>query len=136
MKSNELSKKVYDKPTVKDISYYMIVGRNQLCQSENQLRVLKKLLKWRDFVARLDDESPDHMMPKHILFQIGRDLPRSRNDLRDSCRAHVPPAVQKYEESLLSLIQTTLQKQPKRKETTPPKKLKIDFTNEPMTLGT
>jgi len=51
------------------------------------------LLKWRDFVARKEDESNHYMLPNHVLFQIGRDLPTTRNELRDSCRAHVPPAV-------------------------------------------
>lgn len=60
------------------------------------MRVLKLLLKWRDYVARLDDESHHYMLPNNVLFQIGKDMPTTRNELRDSCRCHVPPAVQKY----------------------------------------
>lgn len=33
-----------------------------------QIRVIKLLLKWRDYVARLDDESPNYMLPNHVLF--------------------------------------------------------------------
>lgn len=92
-KSVALCLKVYEKPIVKDFNYYMIISKNSLMQTEGQLRVLKLLLKWRDYVARLDDESPQHMLPNHTLFQIARDLPLTKNELRDSCRAHVPPAV-------------------------------------------
>lgn len=57
-KSTGLCLKVYEKPVVKDFNYYMIVSKNSLLQTEGQIRVLKMLLKWRDYVARLDDESP------------------------------------------------------------------------------
>jgi len=92
-KSSALCLKSYEKPEVKDYNFYMLVARNKALQSLNQVRVLKMLLKWRDFVARKEDESNHYMLPNHVLFQIGRDLPTTRNELRDSCRAHVPPAV-------------------------------------------
>lgn len=50
------------------------------------------------------------MLPNHTLFQIARDLPLTKNELRDSCRAHIPPAVQKYQDDLLALIKMKLEK--------------------------
>ena len=95
-KSTALALKAYQKPIVKDYSYFAIVERNRLTHSVNQLRVLKMLLKWRDYISRLDDESPDYMLPKHILFQVAKDCPQTRNDLRDCRRASAePPAFQK-----------------------------------------
>jgi exosome complex exonuclease RRP6 len=61
--SGSLCLKVYEKPTVKDFKYYEIVAKNSILQTEAQNRVLKLLLKYRDYVARLDDESPQHMLP-------------------------------------------------------------------------
>jgi len=53
----------------------MIVGRNKVVQTMNQIGALKSLLKWRDYVSRLDDESHPYMLPNHIMFQIAKDLP-------------------------------------------------------------
>lgn len=61
--SGSLCLKVYEKPLVKDFKYYEIVAKNSILQTEAQNRVLKLLLKYRDYVARLDDESPQYMLP-------------------------------------------------------------------------
>ena len=74
----------------------MVVGRNKTLNSTSQISVLKMMLKWRDYVARIDDESPAHMLPNHVMFQISKDLPKTINELKDSCRASVPPGIQKY----------------------------------------
>ena len=46
----------------------MVVGRNKTLNSTSQISVLKMMLKWRDYVARIDDESPAHMLPNHVMF--------------------------------------------------------------------
>lgn len=93
-KSHALTLKVYQKPVVKDYNYFAIVERSRHTHSFNQLRVLKMLLKWRDFVARLDDESCHYMLPNHILFAIAKEMPSTKNELRDCRRASAePPAV-------------------------------------------
>ena len=84
------------------------------------------LLKWRDFVARLDDESCHYMLPNHILFAIAKEMPTTKNELRDCRRASAePPAVQKYQDQLLALIQAKLSKESQR--VTISKKLNIKF---------
>jgi len=96
-KSSALALKAYIKPIVKDYNYFANVERSRHSNSVNQLRVLKMLLKWRDYVARIDDESPHYMLPNQILFAIAKDLPKTKNELRDSRRASAePPAIQKY----------------------------------------
>ena len=98
-KSNALTLKVYRKPEVKDFKYAGIMENSRLTHSVNQLRVLKMLVKWRDYVARLDDESCNYMLPNHILFAIAKAMPTTRNELRDCRRASAePPAVQKYQD--------------------------------------
>ena len=128
-----LAMKAYQKPTVKGFyNYYGIVENNRHTHTRNQLRVLKMLLKWRDYVARLDDESPDYMLPKHILFQIARDLPTTRNEMRDCRRASAePPAIQKYQEQLMWLISQKLSRDPKKEESKN-SHLNIDFTKQKM----
>ena len=56
-KSNAIALKAYIKPAFKDYNFWAIVERSRHTHTPNQLNCLKMLLKWRDFVARLDDES-------------------------------------------------------------------------------
>lgn len=67
-KSTALCFKTYEKPVVKDYNYYMIIGRNKTLQSLAQFQTLKTLLKWRDYIARIEDESVGYVMPNHVLF--------------------------------------------------------------------
>ena len=64
----------------------MIIGRNKTLQSLAEIQTLKAVLKWRDFIARIEDESVAYVMPNHVMFQICKDLPMTMNELRDSCR--------------------------------------------------
>lgn len=67
-KSNAICLKVYQKQQTKDYNYYMILGRNKTLQSRSEFSTLKALLKWRDYIARIEDESPAYVMPNHVLF--------------------------------------------------------------------
>ena len=101
-KSNALCLLSYEKPVTKDQNYGGIINSSKYTHSVNQMRVLKMLLKWRDYISRLDDESPSYMLPNHILFAIAKQMPTTRNELRDCRRASAePPAVQKYQDQLL-----------------------------------
>ena len=93
-KSNALAMKSYQKPVVKDYNYFAIVERSRHTHTLNQLRVLRMILKWRDYVARIDDESCHHMLPNHILFSIAKDMPTTKSEMRDCRRASAePPAI-------------------------------------------
>ena len=125
-RSTEICLSVYQKPLVKDTNYFMIIGRNKTLNSTSQISALKAILKWRDFVARVDDESPAYMLPNHTMFQICKDLPTTINELRDCCRSQVPPAVMKYQDQLIHLIARQIGKKPKVQQTAA--HLNIKFT--------
>ena len=98
-RSTSLCLKVYEKPEAKGFDYFRTVSNSRHITGINKLRVLKMILKWRDYIARIDDESLGYILPNHILFQIVQDLPTTRNELRDCRRASAePPAIQKYGE--------------------------------------
>ena len=98
-KSVGIALKAYKKPVVKDYFYFGLVERSRHTHTLNQLRILKMMFKWRDYVARLDDESTHYMLPNHILFAIAKEMPTTKNELRDCRRASAePPAVQKYQD--------------------------------------
>ena len=103
-KSNAICLKSYEKPIVKDYNYFMIIGRNKTLNSLAQFSTLKALLKWRDFIARLEDESIGYVMPNHVLFQLSKDLPLTLNELRDSCRSNMTTVIMKYADQLVKLI--------------------------------
>ena len=67
-KSQALCLRTFEKPQVKDYSYHMIIQRNQIHNSQAQTSILKALLKYRDFIARQEDESPNYMIANHIIF--------------------------------------------------------------------
>lgn len=104
-KSNALCLKQYEKPVVKDYNYYMIIGRNKTLQTRAQFSVLKALLKWRDYIARIEDESTGFIMPNHVLFQIGKDMPVTINELRDSCRTNMTSVIFKHAGEIVKLIE-------------------------------
>lgn len=55
--------------------------------------MLKLLLKWRDYISRVEDESPTYMLHNSILFSLAKSIPKTKNEMRDICRNNVPPAI-------------------------------------------
>jgi exosome complex exonuclease RRP6 len=74
----------------------MIISRNRTLTSVKQYSVLKLVLKWRDYIARIEDESSPYVIPNHIMYQIAKDMPTTKNELRDSFRSQLPPLIFKY----------------------------------------
>lgn len=103
-RSNQIALSVYVKPIVKDTNYFLMVGRNRSINNQKQISTLKCLIKWRDYIARFDDESCQYMLPNHLLFQIAKDLPQTLNELKDCCRAQQPPAYVKYAPQMLEQV--------------------------------
>ena len=69
-----------------------------------EISTLKAVLKWRDFIARIEDESIGYVMPNHVMFSICKDMPLTLNELRDSCRTNMTPIITKYADELIKLI--------------------------------
>jgi exosome complex exonuclease RRP6 len=114
-KSNALCLKTYEKHTLKDFNYYMILQRNQATSTPAQTSVLKALLKWRDYVARVEDESQPFVLPNHIMFAMASALPTSRSELRDCCRSQYGSIIAKYQDDLLALISAKLERAQQKK---------------------
>jgi len=68
------------------------------------------MIKWRDFIARVEDESVGYVMPNHVLFQICQDLPSTLNELRDSCRSNMTTILMKYQTDLIEFINERVQR--------------------------
>lgn len=52
-----------------------MLSRTPASFNEEQLAVFKAVHQWRDTIARQEDESVHHILPKHALFSIAREMP-------------------------------------------------------------
>jgi exosome complex exonuclease RRP6 len=95
-KSNGICLKTYEKHIVKDFNYFMILQRNETHNTLSQQSVLKAMLKYRDYVARVEDESTHYIMPNHVLFTVAKNLPVTRSEFRDCCRSNFTSMLMKY----------------------------------------
>ena len=103
-RSNSICLKTWEKHIVKDFNYHMIIQRNQAHNSILETSVLKALLKWRDYMARIEDESPSFVMPNHVMFQMASNMPVTRNEFRDCCRSNFSSMMMKHQDEIIALI--------------------------------
>lgn len=67
-KSNGIALRNYEKPILKDYNFQMQIQRTWASQGVLATKILKAMLKWRDFTARKEDESCHYIMPNHVLY--------------------------------------------------------------------
>lgn len=67
-KSQNICYNQFEKPVVKDFNYFSVLARHKHSCTALEVSLLKFLMKWRDFIARKEDESIQYVMPNHVLF--------------------------------------------------------------------
>jgi len=82
--------KRYNKPMVRADSHMDFYRRSKKSFNHRQMAALAQLYKWRDGTARVEDESPQYVLPNHMLLQIAELLPREVQGLL-ACCSPVPP---------------------------------------------
>ena len=80
-KSKMICLKTYKKPILKNEAYYSIMNRNKPLLSRKKYKTLKTIFKWRDSVARLEDENPGFILPMNVMFEIMELNPKSTTEL-------------------------------------------------------
>ncbi|CAH1982116.1 unnamed protein product [Acanthoscelides obtectus] len=90
--STETCKKRYFKPHFKEDSYLDFYRKCKRLFDNRQLYALKELYKWRDGIAREEDESTGYVLPNHMLLQISEALPREMQGILACCNP-IPPLV-------------------------------------------
>lgn len=73
--------RVYTKPKLKDDQYESLIERNRCLLSSKLLKVLKLLLKWRDWVARRLDLNSHILLKNSSLFRIVKQANSTYADL-------------------------------------------------------
>ncbi|KAJ4348419.1 exosome nuclease subunit [Didymosphaeria variabile] len=84
--------------------WYRLVSRTPVQFTPQQFAVFKAVHKWRDDVAREEDDSPIFVMPNHALFSIARDMPKDKAALF-TVVVHVSPTLRNRAEELVKIIQ-------------------------------
>ena len=67
--------RVYAKPELKDQHYFIMIANHAAAFTRLQTSILKFLMKWRDYIARLEDESTGYVFPNSELIHIARAVP-------------------------------------------------------------
>lgn len=128
--SAEICKKNYTKPIWTEDSYLSIYRKSQKMFNNRQLYALKELHRWRDQVAREEDDSTNYVLPNHMLLNIAETLPREMQGVLACCNP-IPPLVRQNllkihklilkarEQSLVKSIESDLrQRMTQRTQTT------------------
>ena len=82
--------------------YYMLI-RNSAVFTKEQFSVFKFVHRWRDEVARKEDESVHYVMQSNTLYSIAREMPTEVPQLL-GCMSHVSDPVRKRISELLGVI--------------------------------
>ncbi|XP_043202415.1 exosome component 10-like [Amphibalanus amphitrite] len=95
--------KRYSKPILRPDSHLDLYRRSKKSFDSRQLAALKQLFKWRDELARLEDESTQYVLPSHMLLQMAELLPREMQGVL-ACCSPVPPLVRAHLAAVHQLV--------------------------------
>jgi len=91
-KSTDLCASLYQKQVCGPDSHLKIYEKYRKKFNPQQLECFRLLYRWRDDIARKEDESTGYILPNHMLFQIAETLPRDQQGIIACCNP-VPPVV-------------------------------------------
>ncbi|KAK9890903.1 hypothetical protein WA026_012245 [Henosepilachna vigintioctopunctata] len=91
-RSTEICKRRYFKQKWTEESHLDFYRRCKRMFDNRQMYALKEIYRWRDELAREEDESTSYVLPNHMLLQIAETLPREMQGILACCNP-VPPLV-------------------------------------------
>uniref|UniRef100_A0A8C4TDH1 Exosome complex component 10 n=1 Tax=Erpetoichthys calabaricus TaxID=27687 RepID=A0A8C4TDH1_ERPCA len=103
-KSKDISLKKYVKPIFTEHSYLELYKKQKKLLNTQQLTALRLLYRWRDQIARQEDESTGYVLPNHMLMKISEELPKESQGILACCNP-VPPLVKQQLNELHLLVQ-------------------------------
>lgn len=93
--STDICAKRYVKVTIKPDSHLEMYRKSKRIFDNRQFCALKELYKWRDSIARTEDESYAYVLPNHMMLQIAENLPREMQGILACCNP-IPPLVRQH----------------------------------------
>ncbi|KAF2466848.1 uncharacterized protein BDR25DRAFT_293359 [Lindgomyces ingoldianus] len=85
------------------VGWYRLLTRTPVQYTPQQFAVFKAVHKWRDDVARQEDESTVFIMPNHAIFSVARTLPEDKAALFNVTH-HVSPILRARADELVRVI--------------------------------
>lgn len=93
--SKEVCKRRYIKPKITADSHLELYRKSKRLFDNRQLYAFRELFKWRDSIARNEDESTGYVLPNHMMLQIAENLPREMQGILACCNP-IPPLVRQH----------------------------------------
>lgn len=112
-KSKETALQIYEHPFydyeqgLGKGGWFTLLQKNMSALSKEQFAVFRKLHRWRDIVARQEDEGINTVMANHVLLNIARTLPRDIAGLLN-CSHPISQTVRLRSSEVLDLMRSTL----------------------------
>ncbi|KAL2923961.1 Protein RRP6-like 2 [Bienertia sinuspersici] len=104
IQSYEVCVQMYEKPVFSNLTSYLhLHGLAEANLDAKQLGVVAVLYRWRDQVARKEDESTGYVLPNKLLLEIARRLPLNKTELLD-ITGHDKEYVAKNVDMLVKLV--------------------------------
>ncbi|OAL46152.1 hypothetical protein IQ07DRAFT_198656 [Pyrenochaeta sp. DS3sAY3a] len=109
LKSKEVALQRYEHPIydtefgLDAAGWYKLITRTPVQFTPQQFSVFRAVHKWRDDLARAEDESPLFIMPNHAVFSIARLMPVDKAALYNAIQ-HVSPVIRVKADELVHII--------------------------------
>jgi len=110
-KSRDICLSLYQKPELKDYHYFMLIANHSASFKKLQTSVLKFMLKFRDYLGRLEDESPNYVCSNSVLVNIAKNVPTNYHELIECCKDRkLPYLIDKHSSQLFEAIKKRCKK--------------------------
>ncbi|KAG2381264.1 hypothetical protein C9374_006253 [Naegleria lovaniensis] len=107
VRSRELCMRRYEKELFTETSYLGLINKFTRSIRNINEKVIRVLYKWRDTVARKDDESVRYVLPDHMILSIAEQTPTEVSKLLTCCNP-VPKLVRRDAKVIVNLISKAL----------------------------
>ncbi|KAF0976261.1 hypothetical protein FDP41_004936 [Naegleria fowleri] len=107
VRSRELCMRRYEKELFTETSYLSLINKFTRSVRNINEKVIRVLYKWRDTVARKDDESVRYVLPDHMILSIAEQAPTEVSKLLACCNP-VPKLVRRDAKVIVNLVSKTL----------------------------
>ncbi|KAK8542898.1 hypothetical protein V6N12_015476 [Hibiscus sabdariffa] len=89
-RSSDVCMQLYEKEQLMPNSYLHVYGLQGAGFNAEQLAIVAALFDWRDFVARVEDESTGYILPNKVLLEIAKQMPVTASKLRRLLNSKYP----------------------------------------------
>ena len=101
--SRKVSLVRFEAPVICENSYLALIMRNRVKFNNRQRQAFKEIYSWRDYLARLEDECTNYILPNHMMLKIAEVLPQEQQGILACCNP-IPAAVKKHLNELHLII--------------------------------